>query len=105
MSNLETLLHDSIAVSELPTKLKKSRKTIQRWLTHGVRGAVLKSYRIGGRRYVSSAVVENFIRQSAPDADPFLPTPTAKQATRRRNARIKIAEKFLDEELGPTTAR
>jgi predicted DNA-binding transcriptional regulator AlpA len=40
-----------------------SRPTIDRWLSFGVRGVVLPSVRIGGRRFVLRSDLEAFFRR------------------------------------------
>lgn len=39
---------------------KVSRSTLHRWATNGVRGTVLETVRIGGRRFTSADALERF---------------------------------------------
>lgn len=52
-----------IPIRQLPRHIpgRPHLSTIFRWLSRGVRGIRLASVRVGGRRFVSPAQIENFI--------------------------------------------
>jgi hypothetical protein len=46
------------------------RSVLERWRTHGIRGVILETVKIGGIRYTSAEAIERFIeRQNTPGAD------------------------------------
>lgn len=46
-----------------------SRSSLERWWRKGVRGAVLKTYLIGSRRYTTKGDIEMFVESQQPDTD------------------------------------
>lgn len=58
----ETLLTTSEARNEIPRK--PSLPTIWRWMENGVRGVVLESVYLGGRRYTSVEACARFLGQT-----------------------------------------
>jgi len=59
----ETLISLREARKEFPTR--PSLPTLWRWIVTGVRGVVLDSVRIGGRRFTSKEGIQRFLEASS----------------------------------------
>jgi len=56
------LLDGRMTLHQVAKRLKVHVATVYRWTLQGVRGKRLKSFLIGGRRYVAQADLEHFLR-------------------------------------------
>lgn len=84
----EQLLSMLEAAKRVPGRVHVS--TVWRWSLRGVRGRVLETVIIGGRRYTSAEALERFAQQKGtPSIEPQLST--------RRLKQIEAAEKRLSE--------
>lgn len=54
--------------SAVAKKVEVSPSTVERWMTTGVRGRILRSYLVGGRRYVDPRDLEIFLAHGSTDA-------------------------------------
>ena len=69
---LETLIPIAEAARHIPGR--PHRGTVWRWLQSGVRGVVLESVLIGGRRYTSTEAIRRFLLAGNPtSAAPSVP--------------------------------
>jgi hypothetical protein len=82
----EELLSFAEAAKRLPGRPHLS--TIFRWVSNGVRGRILETLTIGGRRYTSRKALERFCAASpeARPAQPALPSANFVAAGERRAA-------------------
>ena len=72
-----------------------SRATLFRWIQKGVRGAVLSTIVIGGRRHTSRQAIDRFIVAGNTDDTPAAPTFTVEQRSRMSvAARATLAAEF-----------
>jgi len=73
-----------------------SRATLHRWIQKGVRGAVLSTIVIGGRRHTSQQAIDSFIlSMNASDAPQTAPAFTAEQRSRMSDAaRATLASEY-----------
>lgn len=58
--------HERLTVNQVAKRLKVHTGTVWRWVLRGVRGRVLTSHFVGGRRYISSSELEAFLRPTSP---------------------------------------
>lgn len=56
------LLDGRVTLNQVAKRLKVHVATVYRWTLQGVRGKRLRSFLIGGRRYVALADLEHFLR-------------------------------------------
>ena len=56
------LLDERETLNQVAKRLKVHVATVYRWTLQGVRGKRLRSFLIGGRRYVALADLEHFLR-------------------------------------------
>ena len=75
-------LNERLTLNQVAKQLDVHIGTVHRWTLRGVRGKRLRSFLVGGRRYISRSDLERFIRP----ADQFLSAPSA---------RNKIAQETL----------
>lgn len=65
------LLDERLTLNQVAKRLKVHVATVYRWTCQGVRGKRLRSFLIGGRRYVALSDLENFLcpedHQVSPD--------------------------------------
>ena len=79
---IEQLLTLAEACRSIPPR-GVSRATLFRWIQKGVRGAVLSTIVIGGRRHTSAEAIDSFISSmNSSDAPAAAPTFTTSQRQR-----------------------
>ena len=85
---------DRFSLKELAKAIDKDISTIFRWSGRGVRGNVLRSYLIGGQRYVDRRDFLAFLRAiNAARADPgSIPDPGHDEAMRRVDQELDRAK-------------
>lgn len=88
----QPMLERSVTITELATRVNRTRLTVWRWITHGVTAAgrkvKLRAHRVGGRWEVSPEEWAQFQADLNPDRAPLPESPAAE---RRRFAREKEA--------------
>ena len=100
MSHL--LNEERVSVSEFARKLGVSPSTVWRWSRRGVRGVVLETFVVGGRRFTTVEAGERFIlgtsKASGVPMVALCAAPVAAQARktlRQREREIQAAEEEL----------
>ena len=72
---------DRLSMRQAAARMRVHVATIWRWSLHGVRGRRLKTFLIGGRRYVNIASLNLFLNEVAAAAPPRAdPTARAERA-------------------------
>ncbi|MCA9217422.1 MAG: DUF1580 domain-containing protein [Planctomycetales bacterium] len=89
-TSTENLIPISKARDEFPQR--PSLPTIWRWTLKGVRGSVLESVRVGGRRFTSREACRRFVEETSSDR-PCRP----KHPKRRKQQSIAHAQAILDQ--------
>jgi len=92
---IEQLLTLAEACRSIPPR-GVSRATLFRWIQKGVRGAVLSTIVIGGRRHTSQQAIDSFISSmNSSDAPAAAPAFTVEQRSRMSvAARATLASEF-----------
>lgn len=62
----KTFLQDMIPINGVAQGLHKHVSTVHRWCGPGVRGKTLTSYLVGGRRYIKSSDLAEFLEANPP---------------------------------------
>jgi hypothetical protein len=93
----DTLLSLAEAAKKLPGRPAVS--TLHRWRLHGIRGVRLVTCMVGGRRFVSTDAIEQFIAETTAAADG---QPLPVRTPRHRERAIQQAEAKV---LAPSTGR
>jgi hypothetical protein len=89
--NLNALTKPCYREGELAKVLDKHVSTIIRWTRRGVRGHVLRSYLVGGQRYIEREAFAEFLHAiNTPRQTPVLASP-------RREEELKQVGKELDD--------
>ena len=57
-----TFSDERLSLNEVAKHLKVHVATVHRWIFQGVRGKRLKSFLIGGRRYVAISALDDFLQ-------------------------------------------
>ena len=85
----ESLIPISAAGEEMP--MENSRATRERWMREGIRGVVLESILLGGKRFTSKEAIARFLRaQLRVDAERAAPT----RSNRSKKDIAEAARKF-----------
>lgn len=87
--SIEQPIPISSAPSHIPSRPGKS--TVWRWILVGIRGRILESGTIGGRRYTSREAIRRFLATGGPDP------PHAALSTTQRRRQSDAANKALQD--------
>ena len=61
-----TFSDERLSLNEVAKHLKVHVATVHRWIFQGVRGKRLKSFLIGGRRYIAVSDLDDFLQAKSP---------------------------------------
>lgn len=92
MSDL--LKEQRLSLTKLAQQQGVSVPTPWRWSNRGVKGVVLETFSIGGRRYTTQEAFQRFVERSTAAAQ-GVPSSPATRTNRQREAAIKRAEAEL----------
>lgn len=63
---LDQLSEDRLSITEVAQKLRVHTATVYRWVNSGVKGRRLPTLMIGGRRFVLTSDLEDFVQSDGP---------------------------------------
>lgn len=91
---VDFLKEQRLSLTELARQEGVSIPTPWRWTKRGVKGVVLETFSIGGRRYTTQEAFQRFVERStaAANGEPAVP---ASRTNRQREASIAKAEAEL----------
>ena len=87
-----TCLLGSLSVLDVSTHLNVSKQCVRNWITHGVNGCILKSYKIAGKRRICNNDLEEFLESVTTEGFPQK-EPSSTPAQRSREFR-KAQKKY-----------
>lgn len=91
---VDFLNEQRLTLTELARQEGVSVPTPWRWANRGVRGVVLETFSIGGRRFTTAEAFRRFVERSTAAAQGTATTPPVR-TNRQREASIKQAEAAL----------
>ena len=92
---VDFLKEQRLSLTELARQEGVSIPTPWRWTKRGVKGVVLETFSIGGRRYTTQEAFGRFVERSTAAANGVTLTP-ASRSNRQREAAIAKAERELE---------
>ena len=92
---VDFLKEQCLSLTELARQEGVSIPTPWRWTKRGVKGVVLETFSIGGRRYTTQEAFQRFVERStaAANGEPAAP---ASRTNRQRETAIARAERELE---------
>ena len=93
----EMLSEKRLTLNQLAHREKVNPSTVWRWAQRGVRGCVLETFSIGGRRFTTEEAFERFVAETTAVAKGQVKPLPKSRTPRQRRLAIERAERELDE--------